>query len=55
MLGQELPPGRPGDAQGTRVRLVSRLLMARARRAGRSPAAGALREPGPGDGELGQA
>ena len=45
----------PGGARSTRVQLVSRLLMACARGAGPSPAVGVLREPGPGDGELGQA
>jgi hypothetical protein len=54
-LGQEFSPGSPGDARGIPVRLVSRLLMARACGAGPSPAAGALRDPGPGHGELGQA
>ncbi len=68
-MGHELSPGVPGDARGLLVRLVSRLLVAlaplltaaalihpaAARAYGPSPAAGALREPAPGDGELGQA
>ena len=54
-LGQEVPPGIPGDTRGALVRLVGRLLVARACGAGPSRAAGARRGPGPGGGELGQA
>ena len=70
-MEQELSPGIPGDARGTLARLLAQAgaigvlfitaailihpAVARACGSGSSPADGALREPGPGDGELGQA
>ena len=70
-MEQELSPGIPGDARAPwpgcwaqagaigvlfiTAAILIHPAVARACGSGSSPAAGALREPGPGDGELGQA